>query len=140
MKKYLIKCNSFLYAVLYTLSLLYAGFVIGKTYQNFYGPILRYLNYPVGYLILFLFSVHLVREHEYATGKGYWVMALVTLGCIPILWVNRLGIYLQEQSTATPVFDYVVFPTVLLIFSVIISTNYIISAVKAHKENKQYKY
>ena len=147
MKRILLASNAKLYAIMAGVSLLWVGFVFGVQFQiydhnNYRGTYYpwEFFLFPAVYLILHRIGLHLEKEHEYASGKGYYVMAIFTLVFITQYWVrvliNRFP-DLQSGKENTFFVGIVVFPAILFLFSGIISVLYFICAVQTRKELKK---
>ena len=143
MKRILLASNAKLYAIMAGVSLLWVGFVFGVKFQinasiNYWDthyPI-EFFLFPVLYLILHRIGIHLEKEREYASGKGYYAMAIFTLGCITLYWVllliNRLP-DLQKGIENVLFVEIVVFPAILFVISAIITVLDFICAVQTSK-------
>ena len=128
------------------ISLLWAGFAFGvkfqiNTYINYWDtpyPI-EFFLFPAAYLILHRIALHLESEREYASGKGYYAMAIFTLGSITLYWVvlliNRFP-DLQNGIENIPFVEIVVFPAMLFVISAIIAVLYFICAAQTRKDLK----
>ena len=146
MKRFLLASNAKLYALMIGISLLWAGFAFGvkfqiNTYINYWDtpyPI-EFFLFPAVYLILHRIALHLESEREYASGKGYYAMAIFTLGSMTLYWVvlliNRFP-DLQHGIENIPFVEIVVFPAMLFVISAIIAVLYFICAAQTRKDLK----
>ena len=133
MKKNLLISNVVLYAILYSISLVYMGYEYGEGSLFPYprGP--EYLLLPAVYLILLLRGIFLALDRGYGTSKSYSMMAIVTLAYPSLLWGSWLFFYYQGRMTSASVVDIVLYPAVLLAVSVAISILYFICAIRTRK-------
>lgn len=145
MKKEMLKHNVIFYGIQYSLSLLYVGFECGSLNWGLTDDSFR-IRYtqqlfvlPAIYLVLMLIGQRLRKGQEYSTGKGYYVMAGVTLVYIALVWVKLYDLYNREYMTITSKLD-VIYPAIMAFFSVVIAAFYIACAVKTAMENKKYEH
>ena len=138
MKK-LVAWNSVLYAILYSVSLLYIGYQYGEASQYPYprGP--EYFIFPAVYLVLLIISIFLSSHYnyEYCTSKSYCAMAFATLGFICIYWGMTLLAHSQGRFQDPSDLNLILYPGVLFVFSVAIAVIYFICAAKVRKRNKE---
>ena len=84
-------------------------------------------------------ALHLESEREYASVKGYYAMAIFTLGSMTLYWVvlliNRFP-DLQNGIENIPFVEIVAFPAMLFVISAIIAVLYFICAAQTRKDLK----
>lgn len=137
MKKTLLMWNVILYAITYSVSLLYVGFKYGEWYPYITG--LEYFLFPIVYLILLIIGHYLMKNHRDNSVRSYCVMAIVTLTFISLLWGVWLIAYFQGRMPSATFMDIVLFPAVLFFFSVMISIFYFICAAQTRKHIQEVK-
>ena len=146
MKRILLASNAKLYAIMAGVSLLWVGFVFGVQFQiydhnNYRGTYYpwEFFLFPAVYLILHRIALHLESEREYDSGKGYYAMAIFTLGSMTLYWVvlliNRFP-DLQNGIENIPFVEIVAFPAMLFVISAIIAVLYFICAAQTRKDLK----
>lgn len=130
MKKPLVVINVVLYAILYSLSLLYIGYEYGEGLLFPYprGP--EYLVLPAVYLILLLVELYLGLGHGYRRKRDLLAMAAITLVYASVLWASRLFFYSQGRMTMSTDLDIYWYPGTMFVASLVISAIYVICAVR----------
>ena len=146
MKKYLLSINAKLCILLCAISVLNLGIHIGfhigvhKRIDRPPSPTFEYLLFVIVYLIICWISHNLSVEHEWCSGKSCIITGTVTLALISLFWALVLiGNFEEIQAGLQDWMDkwqFIVFPAVLFVISLIICINYIICAVQIRKENK----
>lgn len=139
MRKQLLLGVAIINAVMFAVSLAYAGFRVGYTFRNYHGTDFSFLIYSAVYFILFLVSCAQVKWHSFSSGKSYYIFGFATLAFISVFWGKLLICRWDNLQIGVPdtiVLDIIIYPAVLFALSLASCVLYVISAVIAKKENK----
>lgn len=139
MKKRLLIGIAIINAIMFSISLAYASFRVGLTFESYHGADFSYFIFPTVYFILFLVSCAQAAWHSFSSGKSYYVSGFATLAFICAAWANchtlRMG-YRQVGIPSVIVLDMIVFPAILFTLSLASFVLYIICAGIARKETQ----
>ena len=139
MRKQLLLGVAIVNAVMFAISLAYAGFRVGYTFRNYHGTDFSFLLYSVVYFILFLVGCAQVKWHSFPSEKSYYIFGFTTLAFISVFWGKLLICEWDNLQIGVPdtiVLDIIIYPAVLFALSFINCMLYVICAVIAKKETK----
>ena len=138
MKKTLLICNTVLYAIMYSLSLFFVGFMFGDNYafaQRAYDgvwvglPLLwKYFLYPAAFFIYFLIGLHFVKCSENLSVKSFVILGTVT-------WIPFF-VYLMASKSVSISEPMHWFKVGIFILATVIFIIDIICAILTYKENQ----
>ena len=135
MMKKLLTINLILCILMFCISLLYAGFQYGRTFDNRYPSGQQFFVFPPIYLVFVLVGWYLRSSCEITKPITYYIWGSVIFAFIVFFFI-RSSIYHAYGRLSDRAWDMLWCPVTVLICSFTVFVFDIICAIQTHREDK----